>query len=146
MAKTKVSHVVNREILFADDDALVPHTMEDMQQPMGILANSCKEFRLTISIKKTKVTGQGIVSPPSINIDNVTLVAVDSFTYLGSSFDSYLSLYAEINIGGLRIAKAAAVMSKLNGRVWQNNNLTQITKLLVYKAYVLSNLLYISEA
>ena len=27
--------------------------------------------------------GQGIVAPPSINIDNVTLDAVDSFTYLG---------------------------------------------------------------
>ena len=43
-----------------------------------------QEFGLTISIKKTKVMGQGIVSPPSINVDNVTLDAVDSFTYLGS--------------------------------------------------------------
>ena len=86
---------------------------------------------------------QGIVSPPSINIDNVTLNAVDIFTYLGSTIDSDIPLDAEINI---RIAKAAAVMSKLNRRVWQNNNLTQITKLHVYQACVLSTLLYSSEA
>ena len=60
----------------------------------------------------------------------MALDAVDSFTYLGSTIDSNLSLDAEINT---RIAKAAAVMSKLNGKVWQNNNLTQMTKLCVYR-------------
>ena len=44
------------------------------------------------------------------------------------------------------MAKAAAVMSKLNRRAWQNNNLTQMTKLCVYQACVLSTLLYSSEA
>ena len=47
----------------------------------------------------------------------------------------YLSRDAEINT---RIAKAAAVMSKLNRRVWQNSDLTQITKLCVYQSCVLS--------
>ena len=78
---------------------------------MDSLYHGCKEFGLTICIKKTKVMGQYIVSPPSINIDNVTLDAVDRFTYLGSTIDSNLSLDAEINI---RVAKAAAVMSKLS--------------------------------
>ena len=96
-AKTKVRHVVIREMLFADDDALVTHTMEDLQQLIDKLSHACQEFGLTISIKKTKVMGQGIVSPPSINIDNVTLDAVDSFTYLGSTIESNLSLDAEIN-------------------------------------------------
>ena len=73
----------------------------------------------------------------------LTLDAVDRFTYLGSTIDSNLSLDAEINI---RIAKAAAVMSKLNMRVWQNNNLTpHMTKLHVYQACVLSTPLYSSE-
>ena len=90
-AKTKVRHVVIQEMLFADDAALVTHTMEDLQQLIDRLSHACKEFGLTISIKKTNVMGQGIVSPPSINIDNVTLDAVDSFTYLGSTIDSNLS-------------------------------------------------------
>ena len=76
-------------------------------------------------------------------IDNVTLDAVDRFTYLSSTIDSNLSVDADINT---RIAEAAAVMSKLNRRVWQNNNPTQMTKLRVYQACVLSTLLYSSEA
>ena len=89
--------------------------------------------------------GQGIDSPPSINIDNVNLMLlIDSHIYyIGSTIDNNLSLNAEINI---RVAKAAAVMSKLNRRVWQNNNLTQMTKLHVYQACVLSTILYSSEA
>ena len=54
------------------------------------------------------------MSPPSINIDNVTLDAVDSFTYLGSTIETNLTLDTEINT---HVAKAAAVMSKLNRRV-----------------------------
>ena len=114
-----------------------------MQQLIDRLSHAWKEFGLTISIKKTKVMGQGIVSPSSINIDNMTLEAVDSLTHLGSTIDSNLSLDAEINT---RIAKAAAVMSKLNRRVWQNHNLTHMTKLCAYQACVLITLLYSSEA
>ena len=77
--------------------------------------------------------GQDVVMPPSINIDNVTLEVVDSFRYLGSTITSNLSLEAEINI---RIAKAAAIVSKLNRRVWSNNNRTEKTKLHVYQACV----------
>ena len=44
------------------------------------------------------------------------------------------------------MTQAATVMSKLNRRVWQNNNLTQMTKLCVYQACVLSTLLHSSEA
>ena len=73
----------------------------------------------------------------------MTLDAVDSFTYLGSTIESNLSLDADINT---RISKAAAVMSKLNRIVWQNNNLTQMAKLCVYQACVFSTLLYSSEA
>ena len=83
--------------------------------------------------------GQGIVSPPSINIDNGTLDAVDNFTYLGSTIESNISLDAKINT---RIATKGAVGSKLNRRVWQNNNLTQMKKLCVYQACALSTLVY----
>ena len=55
-----------------------------------------------------------VVSPPSINIDNATLDAVDSFTYLGFTVDSNRSLDVEINV---RLGNDAVVMSKLNRRV-----------------------------
>ena len=43
-AKTKVRHVVIREMLFADDAALVTHTMEDLQQLIDKLSHACKEL------------------------------------------------------------------------------------------------------
>ena len=123
-AKTKVRGVLIREMLFADDAALATHTEDDLQQLMDRLSHACKEFGLTISIKETNVMGQGFVMPPSINNDKVTLEVVDR--YLGSTISSNLSLDAKISI---RITKAAAIMSKLNRRVWSNNNLTENTKL-----------------
>ncbi len=65
------------------------------------------------------------------------------FQYLGSTISSNLSLEHEIKA---RIAKAAGVMSKLEKRVWSNDNLTDNTKMQVYRACVLSTLLYSSKA
>ena len=142
-AKTKVTEVLIREMLFADDAALTAHTEHGLQQLVSRLSQACKEFGLTISLKKTNVMAQGTDHPPTITIDGQVLEAVDNFTYLGSTVSSSLTLEAEVNS---RIAKAAAVMSKLNQRVWNNPSLTKKTKLRVYQACVLSTLLYSSEA
>ncbi len=62
---------------------------------------------------------------------------MDSFTYLGSTVPSKASLDVEISS---RIAKAAGVMAKLNKRVWNNDLLSERTKLQVYRACVPSTL------
>ena len=80
--------------------------------------------------------------PISIYIDCFNLSVVDNFKHLGSTISNNLSLDVEINA---RIEKAAAVMAKLNKRVWQNINLTTNTRLKVYQACVASILLYGSE-
>lgn len=54
-----------------------------------------------------------------------------------------LSVDSEVN---RIIAKAAAVMARLNHRVWKNPSLIVKTKARVYQAYVISTLLYDSEA
>ena len=142
-AKTKVLEVLIRELLFADDAALTSHTEDGLQQLVSRLSHACKEFGLTISLKKTQVMAQGTELTPVIAIDGHPLEAVENFTYLGSTISSSLSIDAEVNS---RIAKAAAVMAKLSQRVWNNPNLTEKTKLHVYQACVLSTLLYSSEA
>ena len=142
-AKTKVRHVTIREVLFADDAAMATHTEEALQRLIDRFALACDDFGLTISIKKTQVMGQGTTAPPSIRIGGQVLNAVERFQYLGSTISSNLSLEPEISS---RIAKVSAVMSKLHKRVWSNNNLTANTKMQVYKACVLSTLLYSSES
>ena len=72
---------------------------------------------MTINIKTTNFMGQYAVVPPSINIDYMTLDVVDSFTYLGSTIYSNLSLDAEVIV---RIAKAATFVAKLGDHIVRN--------------------------
>ena len=141
-AKTKIHDVTVREMLFADDAALVSHSEAGLQHLVNCFASACDAFGLTISVKKTEVMAQGTDSPPSISIGENTLVNVSQFTNLGSTISSNLSLDAEMN---RRIGRAAGTMSKLKKRVWDNKMLTLKTKMSIYQACVLSTLLYGSE-
>ena len=116
-------------MLFADDAALVSHTQESLQCLMDRLSKACKEFSLTISIKKTEVMAQDAEISHSIYIDDSNLSMVDNFKYLGSTISSNPSHDVEINA---HIGKAATVMAKLNKRAWQNISLTINTRLKVY--------------
>ena len=64
-------------IMFGDDAAVAAHSQEHQ---------AC----LTISLNKTKTMGQGTVN-------NYTLEAVSTFTYLGSTINNNLSLNAEVS-------------------------------------------------
>ena len=106
-----------------------------VQKFIDCLSQSCKDFGLTISIKKTNVDAQDASQAPSINIDEHTLNVVDEFTYLGSTISINLSLDTEIN---KHIGKASATIAKLTERVWKNILLTQNTKVHVYLTCILS--------
>ena len=94
-AKTKVRKVLIRDMLFADDTAVVTHTQEELQSMMDCFSQACKDFGLTISLKKTNALGQDTEAPPVITIDDYELDAVSQFTYLGSTIADNLSLDAE---------------------------------------------------
>jgi len=142
-AVTKTRTVLIRELLFADDAALVSHSEAGLQRLVSRLALACEEFSLTISLKKTEILGQDVMDNPTIRIGDYNLKVVDEFTYLGATVSSSLSLDIELN---KRIGKAAGAMSKLSKRVWENSMLTRATKMAVYRACVLSILLYSSES
>ena len=142
-AKSKIRSVLIRELLFADDARLAAHSEEALQRLITSFANACKEFGLTISLKKIEVMGQDVSEVPHITIEDHALGVTDTFTYLGSKISSNLSLDAKLNA---RIGKAASTMAKLSKRVWENKKLTINTKVKVYNACVLSTLLYGSEA
>ena len=56
--KTKVRKDLIRDMLFADDAAFATHTQEELQSLMDCFSQACKDFGLTISLKKTNVLGQ----------------------------------------------------------------------------------------
>ena len=146
-AKTKVTSALVRDLLYADDCAIVAHSEEDLQQLTTSLSEATKRFGLTISIKKTEVLFQpaktSSSSLPNIQIDGKVLNNVDSFTYLGSTLSSTTSLDKEISS---RISKANASFGRLHKRVWKERGLRVDTKCAVYRAVVLTALLYGCES
>ena len=110
---------------------------------MDRLVHTCKEFGVTLSLKKTNIMGQDVSSIPCISIGDHTLEIVEDFTYLGSTISSNLSMDAGLST---RIGKIAAAMARLTKRVWSNAMLTTNTKMRVYQACVVSILLYGSES
>ena len=142
-AKTKVRQVIIRELLFADDAALVAHSEESLQRLLDKFSESCKSFGLRISLKKTVIMHQGSAGPNSeITLDENSLSSVDNFCYLGSKITKNLDLNDEIS---KRISKAAMNFGLLKKRAWENNKLSTKVKIRIYETCVLSSLLYCSE-
>ena len=140
--RTKVCEALIRDMLFADDAAVMTHTQRELQLLMDCFSQGCKDFRLIISLKKTNVLGQDIPAPPVITINNYELEVIHQFMYLGSTITDNLSLDPEID---KRIWKAATTLACLTSRVWTNPKLTLKMKMAVYNACILSTLLYGSE-
>lgn len=70
-AKMKIRETLIREMIFADDIAVVTHTQEKLQSLMSHFSMACKDFGLII--KKTNVLSQNTVTPPAITVDNYQL-------------------------------------------------------------------------
>jgi hypothetical protein len=86
-AKTKTSNMLLRDLLYADDCALIAHSESDAQEMVDDFARACHRFGLTISIRKTEVLHQprpGTQPPdPNICIGGEPLKVVPKFCYLG---------------------------------------------------------------
>ena len=80
---------------------------------------------------------------PTITIKDYTVDVVTQFTYLASTTSNNGSLDVEI---GKRIGKAATNMARLSTQVWENNKITTQIKIAVYRACIVSTLLYGSES
>ena len=141
-AKTQVKIILIHELLFANDAALVSHTAEELQELLSRFSHACKEFGLTFSIKVTRAMGQDVNNLPNVTIDGTPLNVKNTFTYLGATIMSNLTLDEEITT---RIGKASATMARLSKWVWENRKLTLATKMCIYRACILSTLLYSSE-
>ena len=142
-AKTKTLNSLIQEALFADDCALMAHKPGDLQAMLNSFSDASKQFGLSISLEKTEVLFQrapnSVAPQPPIFIDDVELKVVDSFKYLGSMISVDGSLDKEI---AYRISKASQALGRLRNRLLNHHSVTLDTKLKVYRAVVLSSLLY----
>ena len=146
-SKTRTSKVLIRDLLFADDCALLAHTLDDIQAITNAFARSARRFGLTISLKKTEVIYQpkpgADYTAPTITIDNNPLKVTDKLTYLGSTISQNALIDDEISA---RIGKASGSFGKLTKRLWSERGVRLVTKINVYCTVVLPTLLYGCEA
>ena len=146
-SKTRTSKVLIRDLLFANDCALLAHTVDDIQAITNAFARSARRFGLTISLKKTEVIYQpkpgADYTAPTITIDNNPLKVIDKFTYLGSTISQNALIDDEISA---RIGEASGSFGKLTKRLWGERGVRLVTKINVYCAVVLPTLLYGCEA
>ena len=142
-APTKIQLYTIRDLLFADDCALAACSQEALQRLCDRFAAAARRFGLTISLKKTESLYQpalgNVYVPPAIAIEGKKLNAVEDFKYLGSIISNSASIDAEINA---RIAKATSAFARLTKRLWRNKDIRLSTKVSVYKAAVITSLLY----
>ena len=142
-AKTKVKNDTINELLFADDCALNATSQADMQRNMDKFSVACDNFGLTISTNKTMVMHQPAPGKPyvepNITVKGKQLNAVDKFTYLGSTLSRSVVMDDEVNT---RLAKASAAFGRLSRKVWDRRGISEPTKVKVYRAVVLTTLLY----
>jgi hypothetical protein len=145
-AKTKVKMQPVREFLFADDCALGSSSESTMQEAMDSFATACDNFGLTISTQKTEVMHQPapgmLYIDPAITVNGASLKNTDKFVYLGSTINQACNIDDKVD---LRISKASQSFGRLRKTVWHHRGLKMQTKPQVYKAVILTILLYACE-
>ena len=88
-AKTKHTRISMRKLLFADDNALVSHTSEEMHKIVDAFSDASKKFGLKFIITKTDVLYQTISTrtrEEDIMVDGNKLKYVLEFTYLSADY------------------------------------------------------------
>ena len=142
-ARTKVATDTINDLLFADDCALNATSERNMQQGVDNFAEACDNFGLTINTKKTEVMHQPAPGKPyiepNITINGQRLNVVDRFTYLGSTLSRRVVIDDEVNA---RLSKASIAFGRLHKNVWNRRGIALDTKIKVYRAIVLTTLLY----
>ena len=146
-AKTKLSNTALVEFQYADDNDVAAQSEADLQIILDAFSYAYSKLGLKINATKTQVIFQpapkdNIKVPPAIKIGEVTLKNVDSFPYLGSLISTNADIDADVKH---RIQQAAAAFGKLRKRVFQDSDIRLETKIKVYKAIIITTLLYASE-
>ena len=99
--RTKVFSAVVRDLLFADDCALVAHSQDSEQQLFDRFACAACRFGLTVSMKKSEVmlqpSNRQTYTAPVIKAGDGVLKVVDKFCYLGSILSADVTIDNDIS-------------------------------------------------
>ena len=129
-------------VRFADEQAMVSHTVQGLQIIMDALQNTSEKYNMRINTKTTKVLriSQAEGRPTRINVNGQNLENVKQFCYLGSLVTEDGRSYREVR---RRIALGKEAFNKKKD-IMQKSLSLHLRKHLV-KLFVWSVVLYGSE-
>ena len=132
---------------YADDMALLDNSKEGLQETTDLLCKYSAYAGLKINAGKTQcmaVSKRASQRPYSrddtldINVEGLSIQQVSNFTYLGAIISADGTIDKEL---ASRIRKASGAFYQL-GSIWHSRNIRTPTKVRIYKAAVLTILLY----
>ena len=131
---------------FADDVVLMASTRQAAEDVIRTYVDVTRAFGLTVCLQKTKfmVIGHGVMEEEKLplTLDDGCIEWVSEFPYLGSLIVESGRTHVEVD---KRIANASKAFGALRRAVFKDAHLSVATKRSVYRACVLSVLLYGSE-
>ena len=142
-SQSKCMTTLLHEFQYADDCALIDDSEEALQDYIDSFADAASSFGLTINCKKTEVMAlqnSAVRNPLSVN--GTHLANVQSFKYLGSTVTDDCRMDKELDC---RIQCATTSFGRLWDRLWSSHDISNKTKISVYKAAITSALLFGAE-
>ena len=134
-------YIINN-LRFADDIVLMAETAKELQMMVNRVHQSCSKFGLKINIGKTEIQ---VINKHPINlkiaINGHQLNQVEEFTYLGGTISQQGQCSPDIKH---RIGKALGAMQML-ANIWRSKEISNATKIELYRVLILSILLYGAE-
>ncbi|XP_045101450.1 uncharacterized protein LOC123498409 [Portunus trituberculatus] len=138
--------VFNLARLRARTKTTLCQSADDLQLLADAYNSAYERFGMQVNTDKTKTLVQhppGLMLPNfNTTVNNQPLEEVDQFSYLGSILSSVPTCKKDVEN---RIRAAHSAFGRLNCRVFNNHALTMATKIMVFRAVVLSTLLYACE-
>ena len=142
-----------RELLYADDSALVSNNLDEIQTIVDKFSTAARLFGLRTNVSKTELLFQPSHQRnshetneenihPAVYVNGTPLKKAESFTYLGSTVTNTNSSDLEVE---RRIQAATKSFGALHRRLWSRHDIKLKTKIKVYNAAVVPSLLYATE-
>ena len=141
-AKTKVRQLCVRDRLYADDTGFVSHSEVDLQTILDRFAAASASFGLSIKSCINPLPGHRTQHRRSCSMVR-HLTSLHFLNTLGAP--SQTTAASRKNCMSARIQSASAAFGRLRERLWNKHDTKLVTKCKVYRAIILSCILYRSE-
>ena len=143
-AKSRLQELRVTESKFEDDVAVYAATREMLEEMVGEFVRTAADWGLTVSLEKTKLLTMGKRLKPGDNLpvqlDGGEIATVEDFTYLG--WQQHREVHGEVAV---RLGKASRAFACLRSSIFRSKQLSVAIKREVYRAVVLSTLMYGAE-